>query len=139
MPVRWLLKTEPSEYSWDDLVRDRRTVWTGIRNAQALIHLRNFRKGDLAVLYHTGQERAAVGLVKVVTAPYPDPAAGDPKFVVVDLVPQEHWKRPVPLAELKSDPDLANWDLLRISRLSIVPVDETQWKALHARAGGKTR
>lgn len=118
----WLLKTEPSDYSWDELVRDGGTRWDGVANNTALIHMRNARKGDGAVIYHTGDERAAVGLAAVTSDPFPDPEAGDPRLVVFDVRPVEKLARPVTLAEMKADPAFSGFDLLRISRLSVVPV-----------------
>ena len=122
MRARWLFKTEPSEFSYDDLERAGETVWDGIANALALIHLRKVRKGDLIVLYHTGGEKAAVGLVRAASDPYPDPKARDDKRVVVDLVPYRRWKTPVPLAAVKRDARLKDWELVTFSRLSVMPV-----------------
>ena len=85
--ARWLLKTEPTAYCWDDLVRDKRAVWDGIKNALALIHLRAAAAGDETLIYHTGKERRVVGIARIAKAPYPDPKQGDPKLVVVDIVP----------------------------------------------------
>ncbi len=118
----WLLKTEPSDYSWDDLVRDGGARWDGVANNAALLHMRSARQGDGAIIYHTGDEKAAVGLAELASGPYPDPAAGDPKLVVFDVRPKSKLKRPVTLAEMKADPAFAGFDLLRISRLSVVPV-----------------
>jgi predicted RNA-binding protein with PUA-like domain len=133
----WLLKTEPSDYSWDDLVRDGKTTWDGVANNTALIHLRAMQPGDLAIIYHTGDERAAVGLAEIVSPPYPDPKANDPKLVVVDLKPGKKLPTPVTLAQIKSDPIFKGWDLLRIGRLSVVPVPATMWKHLLKLAGTK--
>src|SRR6476620_6237906 len=110
----WLLKSEPGTYSWADLVRDRKTVWEGVTNPTALIHLRAMKKGEQALIYHTGTERAAVGIAEITTAPYPDPRAGNPKIVVVDIKPVRALARPVTLDEIKSDRTFAGWDLLRI-------------------------
>src|SRR5262245_22273233 len=124
----WLLKTEPGDYSWDDLVADKRATWDGITNPLALIHIRSTRKGDLAVIYHTGAERRAVGIAKIVEGPHADPKSGDPKRAVVDLAPVRPLGRPVTLDEIKADPTFAEWDLLRVSRLSFVPVPGPIWK-----------
>jgi predicted RNA-binding protein with PUA-like domain len=117
----WLLKTEPSEYSFDDLVRDKRATWDGVANAVALKHIRTAKKGDVAIVYHTGDERQAVGLAEVITDAYPDPQAGDAKVVVFDLKPKDKLASPVTLEQIKADPAFAGWDLLRIGRLSVVP------------------
>jgi predicted RNA-binding protein with PUA-like domain len=126
----WLLKTEPDCYAWDDLARDKRTVWDGVTNALALKHIRAMKKGDLALVYHTGSERQAVGIAEVTKGPYPDPSTDDERQVVVDLKPRRKLKRPVTLDEIKADPAFAGWDLLRISRLSVVPVPEQMWRRL---------
>jgi predicted RNA-binding protein with PUA-like domain len=123
----WLLKTEPSEYSWDDLVRDKQTVWEGVTNPTALIHIREMKKGDLALLYHTGSERATIGIAQIARGAYPDPKAGNPKIVVVDVKPKKELANPVSLDQIKSDKTFAGWDLLRIGRLSVVPVPQKMW------------
>src|SRR5438067_402024 len=105
--ARWLLKTEPDCYSWDNLVKDKKTVWDGVSNALALKHLRTMKKGDLALVYHTGDERAAVGVAEIVSNPYTDPKEGDDKLAVVDLKPKKKLARPVTLAEIKADPAFA--------------------------------
>ena len=125
--AKWLLKTEPDCYSWDDLARDKKTAWDGVTNALALKHIRNMKKGDLALVYHTGGERAAVGVAEVASAPYPDPKEGDDKLVVVDLKPKRKLANPVSLDVIKADRAFAGWDLLRISRLSVVPVPDAMW------------
>jgi predicted RNA-binding protein with PUA-like domain len=128
--ARWLLKTEPSEYSFDQLVKDKKTVWSGVTNATALIHLRSMSKGDEAIIYHTGNERAAVGLATIASGPYPDPSAENEKLVVVDLKAGKRLASPVPLATIKADKSFAGWDLLRIGRLSVVPVPDAMWDRL---------
>jgi predicted RNA-binding protein with PUA-like domain len=133
----WLLKTEPTDYSWDDLVRDGGTVWDGVANNTALIHLRAMKPGDSAIIYHTGDERAAVGLAEITSAPYPDPKEDNPKLVVVDLKPTKKLAEPVTLAEIKAAPQFAGWDFLRIGRLSVVPVPVKMWKHLLKLAGMK--
>ncbi len=132
----WLLKTEPSDYSWDDLVRDGGTRWDGVANNTALIHMRKVKKGDRAFVYHTGDERAAVGLAVVTSDPYPDLEAGDPKRVVFDIAPTEKLAQPVTLAQMKADPAFAGFDLLRISRLSAMPVPPEIRKRMLALAKG---
>ncbi len=123
----WLLKTEPDTYSWDDLTRDKKAVWDGVANNTALMHIRKMSKGDLAIIYHTGGERAAVGIAEITKAPYPDPSGDDDRLAVVDLKPKKKLARPVTLDELKLDKTFAGWDLLRIGRLSVVPVPEKMW------------
>ena len=129
----WLLKTEPSAYGYDDLEREGRTVWDGVRNPAALKNLRAMKEGDGLVIYHTGDERAAVGLAEVVRSAYADPKKGDPRLVVVDLVPRGRFKRPVTLDEIKSLALFKDSPLVRQGRLSVVPLTAPQWKALTAR------
>jgi predicted RNA-binding protein with PUA-like domain len=126
----WLVKTEPSVYSFDSLVRDGRSVWDGVTNALALKYLRSMTKGDLALLYHTGSEKALVGTAEVLSNPYPDPKGGDPKLTVVDLGPGSRLPRSVPLAEIKNDRQFAGFELVRLPRLSIMPVEVPVWNAL---------
>lgn len=130
MMAHWLLKTEPDSYAWDDLARDKRTAWDGVANNTALLHLRAMKKGDDALIYHTGGERVAVGIAQIVSGPYRDPNEGDDRLVVVDLKPVRKLKRPVHLDEIKADKAFAGWDLLRISRLSVVPVPDKMWDHL---------
>lgn len=130
MPNYWLLKTEPSVYSFADLVREGRTVWDGVENTVALKHLRAIRQGDVALIYHTGDERQAVGLAQIVSDPYPDPKQHDPRLVVVDVVPLQPLNRPVTLAAIKADPFFADFALVRQGRLSVVPVTPAQWERL---------
>jgi predicted RNA-binding protein with PUA-like domain len=120
--AHWLFKTEPSEYSYADLVRDKRAVWEGVANATALIHLRKIVPGDIVVVYHTGNEKSAVALASIKRGAYPGPKLQDPKRVVVDLVPTKPFAKPVPLATFKADELLATTDLVRLSRLSVVPL-----------------
>jgi predicted RNA-binding protein with PUA-like domain len=126
----WLLKTEPDDYSFADLERDGATVWDGIANNAALKHLRGARPGDLALVYHTGDERAAVGIAEVTSAPHPDSAADDQRLVVVDLKPVRRLARPVTLAAVKADPFFAGFALVREPRLSVMPVTPAQWRRL---------
>jgi predicted RNA-binding protein with PUA-like domain len=123
---RWLLKTEPSDYSWDDLARDKKTAWTGVTNALALKHIRAMRSGDLAMIYHTGDERAVVGLAKIVSGPR-EAAVERAKSVVVDIAPGRRLGRPVTLGEIKADRAFAGWELVRIGRLSVMPVTAAMW------------
>ena len=127
MAGRWLLKTEPSSYSWAQLERDRRTVWDGVRNALALKHLAAMEKGDEVLVYHTGDEKAVIGLARAVRGAYPDPKAGDPRMVVIDLEPVRALPRPVTLREMRGNAKLAGFDLLRLPRLSVMPVSAAHW------------
>jgi len=135
MSSLWLFKTEPSTYSFEDLVRDGRTVWDGVKNPVAQKHLRSAKTGDPVIVYHTGDVKSAVGLAKVVKDPYPDPRAGDPKLVALDLAADRPLASPVSLAAMKANRALAGFDLLRLPRLSVVPVDEEQWKTIMEMAG----
>ena len=130
MAQRWLFKTEPSTYSWADLERDRRTVWDGVKNALALKHLAAVATGDEVLVYHTGDEKAAVGIAKVVRGAYPDPKQKDVRLVVVDLQPVRALARPVALGEMRANRALAGFDLLRLPRLSVMPVSAEQWAAI---------
>lgn len=131
----WLLKTEPSAYSYADLERDGRAVWDGVTNSVALRNLRSMKQGDRLVVYHTGDVKAAVGTARVVREAYPDPKAKDDRLVVVDLEPEGRLPKPVSLAEIRALPAFRDSSLLRQGRLSVVPLDAAQWKALT----GKTR
>jgi predicted RNA-binding protein with PUA-like domain len=128
--AHWLLKTEPTCYSWDDLVRDKRATWDGVANNTALKHIRTMKKGDLALIYHTGDERTAIGLAEITSNAYPDPKEDDDRLVVVDLKPKRKLPHGVTISDIKADPTFAGWDFIRISRLSVVPVPEKMWKRL---------
>ncbi|MBK6938885.1 MAG: EVE domain-containing protein [Planctomycetes bacterium] len=130
--ANWLLKTEPSVYAFEELVRDKKTAWDGVANNLALIHLRAMVPGDRALVYHTDDERAAIGTAQVTSKPYADPNAGDPKLVVVDVKPVKKLPRPVTLAQMKANPKLEGFELFRNSRLSVVPVTDTQWDLIVA-------
>ncbi len=130
MAQRWLFKTEPSTYSWADLERDRRTVWDGVKNALALKHLAAVATGDEVLIYHTGDEKAAVGIAKVVRGAYPDPKQKNARLVVVDLQPVKALARPVALGEMRANRELAGFDLLRLPRLSVMPVSAEQWAVI---------
>ena len=128
--AHWILKTEPSSYSFDQLERDRTAVWDGVTNPLALKHLRAMQPGDEALIYHTGDEKAVVGLARVTSAAYPDPKAKDPKLVVVELKPAKRLKGTVPLAAIKAEPAFQDLALVRMPRLSVVPATAAQWKKL---------
>ena len=133
----WLFKTEPDDYSYADLTRDKRVVWEGVRNPTALGHLRGVAKGDTVAFYHTGKEKAVVGLAEVTRGAYPDPKLDDPKRVVVDLKPVRALKTPVPLADFRIDPVLKTTELVRISRLSVMPLSKEHFARVLERAGEK--
>jgi len=132
MPNRWLFKTEPSAYSYAHLERDGRTVWDGVKNPLALKHLAAVAKGDEVLIYHTGEEKAAVGIAEVVRGAYPDPA----RFPVVDIRPLRPLPRPVPLAEMRANRKLAGFELLRLPRLSVMPVSPAHWAEIVRMARG---
>jgi predicted RNA-binding protein with PUA-like domain len=126
----WLLKTEPTEYSYDQLEQDGRTRWDGVSNPAALKNIRAMKPGDRAFLYHTGKEKAVVGVVEVVSQAYPDPEAKAAKLVVVDIEPRARLGRPVTLAEIKALPAFEGSPLVRQGRLSVVPLTPDQWKTI---------
>lgn len=128
----WLMKTEPEDFSYADLERRGHEPWNGVRNNAALKHMRAMGEGDLFLFYHTGDEKAIVGAGRITRAAYPDPEAGDAKFVVVDTAPAYRFTRPVALAAIKADPAFAEWALVRQSRLSVMPVPPELWQQLHA-------
>ncbi len=131
----WLLKTEPEHYSFADLQRDGQTVWDGVANNAALKFMRSMQPGDLAFIYHTGDERQAVGLAEIISGPYADPALNDQKMIVVDVRPLRPLARPVGLAAIKADPFFASFELVRQARLSVVPVSPEHWQRLLVMAG----
>jgi predicted RNA-binding protein with PUA-like domain len=123
----WLFKEEPNHYSYNDLERDVQTLWDGVDNNLARKNLRRVRAGDAVLYYHTGKERAIVGEMLVVEGPIPDPGSDDAKAVVVTVKALRRWERPVTLERIKADPLLASWDLVRLGRLSVMPVSAEQW------------
>lgn len=131
----WLFKEEPTHYSYDDLLRDGKTSWTGVRNPLAQKHLRSVQKGDRIFFYHTGDEKAVVGIAKAAGAAYPDPADKSGKLYAVDVVPMKKLKSPVTLASVKADKAFASFPLTRMPRLSVMPVDEDTWERILAMAG----
>ena len=126
----WILKTDADTYPYDQLERERRTVWDGVSNALALKHIRSMAAGDSALIYHSNVGKELVGLARVVTAPYPDPKHNDPKLLVVDLEADRRLPRSVSLATVKADPRFADLALVRMSRLSVIPVPGEQWTEL---------
>jgi predicted RNA-binding protein with PUA-like domain len=135
MPSYWILKTEPSAYSFDQLVRDGHAVWDGVKNPVALKNLRAMAKGDSLLIYHTGDEKSVIGLAEVTKPAYPDPKKKDPRLVVIELKPGKRLRRPVPLAAIRAEPGLAGLALVRAPRLSVVPADAAQWKTLLSLGG----
>jgi predicted RNA-binding protein with PUA-like domain len=129
----WLLKTEPGDYSYDELEREGRARWDGVANPAALRNLRAMKQGERVLVYHTGDEKAVVGEAEVAREAYPDPASRDARLVVVDLVPRGRLSRPVPLSEIKALPAFADSPLVRQGRLSVVPLTAEQWQLLAAR------
>jgi predicted RNA-binding protein with PUA-like domain len=130
MATRWLFKTEPSVYSYEQLVKDKKTMWDGVANNLALKNLRDIKKGDLIFIYHTGDEKQAVGIARALGGAYADPSKKDPKLLVVDIEPVKALLKPVTLAQVKADKKLANFDLVRNSRLSIMKVTDEQWEIM---------
>jgi predicted RNA-binding protein with PUA-like domain len=126
----WLLKTEPDTFSWDDLVRDKKTGWDGVRNFQARSHLKAMKKGDLAFVYHTGEEKAVVGIAKVTKENYPDPK--DNEWVAIEIAPVNKLKNPVGLAQIKADKRFTAMVLVKASRLSVQPVKKEEFDMIVA-------
>jgi predicted RNA-binding protein with PUA-like domain len=129
----WLLKTEPDTFSWDDLVKDKKTTWDGVRNFQARTHLKAMKKGDTAFIYHTGDEKSIIGIAKVLKDGYPDPK--DKDWVVVDLASETKLKKPISLAQIKADKRLSDMVLVRASRLSVQPVKPEEFDLIIALSG----
>lgn len=126
----WLIKSEPSAYAWSQLVKDKKTSWTGVRNAQAAINLRAMKAGDRCFFYHSNDGKEIVGIAEVVKAAYPDPTDKDGKAVTVDVKAVEPIGKPVTLAAIKGEPKLKEFGLVRQSRLSVVPVSDEQWRII---------
>lgn len=135
MAKRWLFKTEPSEYSYDDLERDKKTVWDGVSNNLALKNLRAVRLGDEILIYHTGNDKAIVGLAEVVSEAYTDPNEKDENLVVVNIKPKRRFRRQVTLQEIKNAEALKDFDLVRLPRLSVMPVSKEHWQVLEELLG----
>ena len=128
--MNWLFKEEPTHYSYDDLVRDGKTSWSGVKNPLAQKHLRLVKKGDRIFYYHTGDEKAVIGIAKAASDAYPDPNDKAGKLVTVDVVPGKKLKRPVSLAEIKARSFFEEFPLVRISRLSVMPVSDREWSEI---------
>jgi predicted RNA-binding protein with PUA-like domain len=130
MPNYWILKTEPSTYSFDQLEREKTAVWDGVKNNLALKHMRQMIPGDRVLIYHTGDEKAVVGMAEVVSVPYPDPKKKDPRLVVVDLQAAGRLPQPVSLAAIKAEKTFADLALVKMGRLSVVPATAAHWQRL---------
>jgi len=131
----WLLKTEPESFSWDDLERAGKATWDGVRNPRARNNIGAMKKDDLAFIYHTGDEKAVIGIARVQKEAYPEP--GDAAWLVVDLVPEKKLKRAVTLAEVKADSDLKDMTLARVPRLSVQSVEKAEFDKIIKMSGGK--
>ena len=134
--MKWLVKEEPETYGYGQLERDAKTVWAGVKNPLAQIHLRSIRKGDRILYYHTGKEKAVVGIAKATRDAFPDPADPSGKFFVAELVPEKRLSKPVTLATIKGDKVFANFPLVKISRLSVMPVSEAEWARIEKLSRG---
>ncbi|HEX4438941.1 MAG TPA: EVE domain-containing protein [Thermoanaerobaculia bacterium] len=128
--MSWLFKEEPTHYSYDDLVREKKTRWSGVRNAVAQKHLRGVKKGDRIFYYHTGDEKSVVAIARAASDAYPDPEDPSGKLYAVDVAPGEKLPRPVTLKEIKGEPSLAQMPLVRIGRLSVMPVTDKEWEKI---------
>ncbi len=131
----WLVKSEPFKYSWDQFVKDKQTYWDGVRNYGARNNLRAMKKGDEVLFYHSNEGVEIVGIAKVAKEAYQDPTTEENAWVVVDLMPVRALKKPVSLAQIKSDQRLANMDLVRLGRLSVQTVKQEEWKVVMELAG----
>jgi predicted RNA-binding protein with PUA-like domain len=134
---RWLVKTEPDEYSADDLARDGRAPWDGVKNPQAQQHLRAMRADDEVFIYHTGKQKAIVAVATIARPAYPDPSDESGRRVMVDLAFGARLREPVTLKDVKADDSFADFDLVRMSRLSVMPVKAAYWRKLERMAGGR--
>jgi predicted RNA-binding protein with PUA-like domain len=133
----WMVKQEPEAYSWDDLVRDGRTDWTGVRNFQARNNLRQMKVGDRVLFYYSGTGKCVVGIAEVAKAPYPDPTANDPQWVSVDIKPIKALNEPVPLASIRYHAKLANLPLIRQSQLSVMALTKEEFETIVGMGAGK--
>jgi predicted RNA-binding protein with PUA-like domain len=133
----WLVKSEPSVYSWDQFVQEKETVWTGVRNYAARLHLRGMKTGDQVLYYHSNEGLDIVGVAKVSKEAYQDPTTDDERWVAVNITAFKPLKKPVSLEQVKNDPVLKNMALVRIGRLSVQPVTDAEWKLIMKMAGEK--
>jgi predicted RNA-binding protein with PUA-like domain len=132
--MNWLFKEEPTHYGYDELVKDKKTMWSGVKNPLAQKHLKSVRKGDRIFYYHTGDEKAVVGICKALGDAYVDPGDTSGKASVVDVAPVQKLPRPVTLAEIKADASFKDFPLVRISRLSVMPVSDAEWTRIEKMA-----
>ncbi len=135
----WMVKQEPETYSWDDFVRDGKTDWTGVRNYQARNNLREMKTGDRVLFYHSGKDKAVVGLAEVVKAAYPDPTADDGQWIAVDLKPVRPFATRVPLPAIRYDKRLNGLPLIRQSQLSVMPLTKDEYDVITAMGSSKVR
>ena len=133
----WLVKSEPSVYSWDEFVKDKKTFWSGVRNYAARIHLRAMKKGDEVLYYHSNEGMEIVGIAQIIKEAYQDPTTQDDKWIAVDLKPVKKLSKPVSLSKIKTDKRLTEMALVRLGRLSVQPVTEKEWKIIMELAGEK--
>ncbi len=133
--MNWLFKEEPANYSYDAFAKDGKTSWSGVKNPVAQRHLHAVKKGDLVFYYHTGNEKSIIGIAKATSDAYDDPKDKTGKFAAVDIAPVKKLKRPVTLKEIKADPSFKDFPLVRISRLSVMPVTDAEWKRIEEKAG----
>jgi predicted RNA-binding protein with PUA-like domain len=131
----WLIKSEPEVYSWDQLVKDKQTRWDGIRNYAARLHLRSMKKGDEIFFYHSNKGTEIVGIAKVTKEAYPDPTSSDPAWFAIDVKEEKKLAKPVSLEQIKKEKKLSAMALVRISRLSVQPVTEEEWKIIMKMGG----
>ena len=134
--MNWLFKEEPTHYSYDDLARDKKTSWTGVRNPLAQKHLRSVKKDDRIFFYHTGDQKSVVGIAKALGAAYPDPADKTGKLYAVDVGPVKKLPKPVTLASIKADKSFATFPLVRMARLSVMPVSDDEWARIEKMSAG---
>ncbi len=134
-PMNWLFKEEPENYSFDDLMKDKQTVWSGVKNPLAQKYLHTVKKGDRVFFYHTGKEKAVVGIAQALGDAYADPNDKSGKLAVVEVGPVKKLPRPVTLAEIKADPRFSGFPLVRLPRLSVMPVSDAEWKQIEGMAG----
>jgi predicted RNA-binding protein with PUA-like domain len=130
----WLAKTEPDSFSYADLEKLGKDRWNGVKNFAALKYMKQMDLGDLVFIYHTGKEKAIVGVAEIISQAYPDPNETDPRFIVVDVAPRYRLERPVTLKEIKANPLFQEWELVRQSRLSVMPVTKEHWQLIHSSA-----
>lgn len=133
----WMVKQEPETYSWDDFVGEGRADWTGVRNYQARNNLREMKAGDRVLFYHSGKEKAVVGIAEVVRSAYPDPTADDTQWVAVDIIPVKPLSAPVPLAAIRYDKHLVKLPLIRQSQLSVMPLTSDEFEVLVSLGSGR--